>query len=262
MGIALALLTLLGCSGDAPPASAPPAPVAAPVEPATAAAITPRVPSSTDKRFAARHILVTWQGSVGALPNVTRTRDEARARIDEVVNKLNGGADFAELAKAYSDDATGPRGGGLGGFATGTMVAPFEAALKALKVGERSDVVETPFGFHVIEREALREIHVEHLLVSWSGAATPPAGVTRTREEALARANEAHDKAGTTDAAWVQTVKAYSDAPLKDDAGDLGWMAPGQMADVLDKAAFDLDPGAISTVIETPQGFHVLRRVE
>lgn len=256
------LLLGLACSGEAPaPAQAPaaPTPVAAPAPAAPAAVV---IPSPSENRFAARHILVTWQGSVGALPNVTRTREEARARIEEALAKVNAGGDFAELAKAYSDDATGPRGGDLGGFGRGEMVAPFEAALAALKVGEVSAVVETPFGFHVIKREALREIHVEHLLVSFAGAANAPAGVTRTHDEAKARAEEALTKVGATDAEWAAAVRTYSDAPLKEDAGDLGWMTPGQMADVLDQAAFTLQPGAVSAVVETPVGFHVIRRVE
>lgn len=258
---------LSACSGttETPaPAAAPAAEPAAPVAPAPVAPVTVRVPSTTTKRLAARHILVAWQGAVGALPNVSRSRDEAKARIDEVIAKLNSGADFGDMAKAYSDDATGPRGGELGGFDAGTMVAPFEDAVRALKPGETSGIVETPFGFHVIQRENLREIHVAHLMVSWLGAPNAPAGVTRTHEEARARAAECHDKAvsGATDEAWAAAVKACSDAPLKDDAGDLGWMAPGQMADALDAAAFALDPGAVSAVIETPVGFHVLRRVE
>ncbi len=256
-------LLLSGCSGDtsANVAPTPSTPDAAPSTPAAAppAAVTVRVPSTTEKRFAARHILVTWQGAIGALPNITRTRDEAKTRIDEVIAKLKGGADFADMAKAYSDDSTGPRGGDLGGFMAGAMVAPFEEAVKALKPGETSGIVETPFGFHVIQREVLKEIHVAHLLVSYTGAASVPAGVTRTKDEARARAAEAHEK-GATD--WAGTVKAYSDSPAKTDAGDLGWMAPGQMADVLDKAAFDLDPGAESAVIETPVGFHVIKRIE
>ena len=110
--------------------------------------------------------------------------------------------------------------------------------------------------------------HVAHLLVSWAGAANAPKGVTRTKEEARIRASEAHDKAAAAAVAtqdssvWTGVVSSYSDSPLKDDGGDLGWMAPGQMADVLDKAAFDLNLGAVSSVIETPVGFHLLRRVE
>jgi hypothetical protein len=259
-GLAVVLIT--GCSGEEKPVVAP---IVEPgAEPAAVAEVAVRVPSTTEHRFAARHILISWQGAVGALPNVSRTRDEARARAGEVAAKIKSGSDFAELAKAYSDDSTGPRGGSLGGFEAGTMVAPFEAAIKTLKVGEVSGLVETPFGFHLIKREALTEIHVAHLLVSWAGAANAPKGVTRSKEEARARATEAHDKAlATPDSnAWIDVVRGYSDAPLKDDGGDLGWMAPGQMADVLDKAAFDLDAGAVSTVIETPVGFHVLRRLE
>ena len=108
----------------------------------------------------------------------------------------------------------------------------------------------------------LAAIHVEHLLVSFAGAVNAPAGVTRTHDEAKARAEEALTKVGATDAEWAAAVRTYSDAPLKEDAGDIGWMTPGQMADVLDKAAFTLQPGAVSAVVETPVGFHVMRRVE
>lgn len=257
------LALLVACSGAetptppveaaAPPAASPPAADAPPAG--------PRVPADSTHRFAARHILVAYQGAVGALPNVTRSREEARARIDEVVTRLHGGADFAELARAYSDDSTGPRGGALGGFESGTMVAPFESAVKALKVGEVSAPIETPFGFHVIERQPLTEIHAAHLLVTWAGAPGAPAGVSRSRVEAEARAQEAAQKA-TSGMSWTDLVAAYSDAPLKNDGGDLGWMAPGQMADALDHAAFDLAPGATSAVIETPVGFHLIRRLE
>ncbi len=257
------LLLLLACSGEPEPTpTTPPVVATAPVVAPVVEEVTVRVPSTTDSRFAARHILVSWQGAVGALPNVARSREEARARIEEVIGKLDAGGDFGELAKAYSDDATGPRGGSLGGFEAGTMVAPFEAAVKALSVGQRSGVVETPFGFHLILREPLREIHVAHLLVSWAGTSNAPATITRTRAEAEARAQEALAKATASPKAWADAVRAYSDAPLQDDGGDMGWMAPGQMADVLDKASFDLDPGAVSAVVETPHGFHILRRVE
>jgi parvulin-like peptidyl-prolyl isomerase len=101
----------------------------------------------------ARHILVMHTLSKSKPPNVTRTRDEARKRIDEVLTKLRAGVTFEELVNTYSDEpGANERHGDLGVFDRAQMVKPFADAAFALKVGEVSQVVETPFGFHVIKR--------------------------------------------------------------------------------------------------------------
>jgi peptidyl-prolyl cis-trans isomerase SurA len=262
---ALPLLFLFACGGDevAEPPPAPPAaaPVGTAAAPAAPAADLPRVPSSSKARFAASHVLVSYAGAVGALPTVTRTKEDARTRAAEARARIAGGEAFAEVAKAYSDDSSGSRGGSLGGFDRGTMVAPFEAALDALAPGEVSELVETQFGYHVILREPLKEIRAKHLLVSWSGAERAPPGVSRKKDDARARVDEAVGRLAAGEA-WDEVVRAYSDGPMKDDGGDLGWFAKGQLAEPLDAAAFDLDVGATSVAIETPRGFHLIHRVE
>jgi peptidyl-prolyl cis-trans isomerase SurA len=261
--VRLALLALLACDGDEPakPAEAPPPTEAAATAPAAPAVEMPRVPTQTTKRAAASHVLVAYAGAVNALPNVSRTREEARARAEEARRKLLAGQPFADVAMAYSDDPTGPRGGYLGGFDDGTMVKPFEDAVKALDVGELSEVIETAFGFHVIRREPLAEVRASHLVVSWAGAPGASAGVARDKEAARTRAEEALAKlkAGGD---WAEVVRTYSDGPMKEDAGDLGWFGRNQLAPQLDAAAFDLAPGDTSAIVETPRGFHILKRVE
>lgn len=268
--LALPLLAALSaCTGE--PGEVPPeVPTVPPTVPPVGAAVAPtptptdagpRVPATTTSRLAASHVLVSYAGAVSALPNVSRSKDEARARAEEARAKLAAGADFAEIARSYSDDSTGPRGGSLGGFTKGTMVEPFEKAVEALAPGQLSDLVETPFGYHVIRRDALLEVHAKHLLVSWAGAERAPAGVSRTKEAAKARVDEVAAKLAAGEA-WNDLVRKYSDGPLKEDGGDLGWFAKGQLAEPLDSVAFDLDIGAASAVIETPRGFHLIQRVE
>jgi len=57
-------------------------------------------------------------------------------------------------------------------------------------------------------------------------------------------------------------VRKYSDGPLKEDSGDLGWFGRNQLAPALDTAAFGLGVGQVTPPIETPSGFHVLKRME
>jgi parvulin-like peptidyl-prolyl isomerase len=127
--------------------SAPAMPSAKPTPPAPTAAATPPPPV---EMVTASHILVSWKGSARSAQ--TRTKDEARARIGEVVAKLKGGGDFAKLAKEYGEDSTKERGGDLGSFSRTQMVKPFADAAFALKPGETSGIVETDFGYHVIKR--------------------------------------------------------------------------------------------------------------
>jgi peptidyl-prolyl cis-trans isomerase C len=107
------------------------------------------VQAAYDKEFAdfegaeeinARHILV---------------KDKAEA--EAIIAELDGGADFAELAREKSTGPSGPNGGSLGYFAKGQMVPPFEAAAFALEPGTYTkEPVETQFGWHVIKLEDKR----------------------------------------------------------------------------------------------------------
>lgn len=88
----------------------------------------------------------------------------ARARIDKLLARVRAGEDFAALAKAHSEDGSKADGGDLGFFERGRMVPPFEQAAFSLKPGEISDVVTTPFGYHIIkvtERKAASTVPYE-----------------------------------------------------------------------------------------------------
>ncbi len=96
------------------------------------------------------HIMVSWEGawrSESAL-----SRDAARARIEEAARRLEAGEDFAALARSLSEDPSAQEGGRLGAIAPGQTVPAFEEAVFALEPGERSGVVETPYGFHLVVR--------------------------------------------------------------------------------------------------------------
>jgi parvulin-like peptidyl-prolyl isomerase len=97
-------------------------------------------------------VLIRFAGARNAPPELTRTRDEARAAIDVVRAELLGGADFADLARERSEDGSAERGGDVGTLGRGRMAEAYELAAFALAENELSVVVETEFGFHVIQR--------------------------------------------------------------------------------------------------------------
>lgn len=77
-------------------------------------------------------------------------RDSIRSQMEGILARVRAGESFEELARTYSQDGSAASGGSLGDFTRGDMVRPFEEAAFALEEGEVSDVVETPFGLHII----------------------------------------------------------------------------------------------------------------
>lgn len=87
------------------------------------------------------------QNEIRASHILVKTEEEAKA----IIEQLEGGADFAEIAKEKSTDGAAAQGGDLGYFGPGRMVPEFEQAVFALEVGQHSkEPVQTQFGFHVI----------------------------------------------------------------------------------------------------------------
>lgn len=102
----------------------------------------------------ASHILIRYAGALRTTPDVTRSKEEARKLAEQVVKKLENGADWTVTANEYTEDPSGKGNGGrLGTFPKGRMVPEFDTQVFALAPGAISGVVETGFGFHVIKRE-------------------------------------------------------------------------------------------------------------
>jgi parvulin-like peptidyl-prolyl isomerase len=155
----LLVLIVAGCEDKpapgpavAPPSATPAAP--APSPPAPAASSAAPAEQAPPDAVAAQHILIAYRGAKNAPKDVKRVKADAKKLADEIVQKARGGADFSALVQQYSEDpGSKERMGSLGKFRhDAPFVKPFIDAAFALKVGQVSDAVETPFGFHVIKR--------------------------------------------------------------------------------------------------------------
>jgi parvulin-like peptidyl-prolyl isomerase len=103
-------------------------------------------------------------------------------------------------------------------------------------------------------------VTAQHLLVAYKGAAGASAKITRTKDQAKKRAEEARDKA-RSGADFSELVAQYSDDPgAAASRGNLGKFTPDKMVKPFSDAAFALAVGATSDVVETKFGFHVIKR--
>jgi peptidyl-prolyl cis-trans isomerase C len=99
-----------------------------------------------DDSVHASHILIRTPENADAA-----AKAKAKSQADGLLAQITKGADFAGLAKQFSQDpGSAPNGGDLGFFSKGQMVPAFEQAAFSLKPGQTSGVVETPFGYHII----------------------------------------------------------------------------------------------------------------
>lgn len=110
----------------------------------------------TPERVKVRHILIKTQGKP------KQDIPKLKAKAEDILNQLHHGADFAELAKKNSEDpGSAEKGGELGWIVRGQTVPAFEKTAFGLKPGELSGVVETEYGYHIIQMEDKQAAHTE-----------------------------------------------------------------------------------------------------
>lgn len=200
----------------------------------------------TPEEVRASHILLKTEG---------KNEAEVRARAEDILKRAKAGEDFATLARQYSEDESNAgNGGDLNYFPRGAMVPEFEEVAFRLKPGEISDLVTTPFGFHIIKvvdhRQAttrpLEEVRSEiEEQLKWQQA--------QTRAEEQAKAIEAQVKT----AADLDRVAAErglqvqeTEMLLRDDPIDGLGPAPEVSAQ-----AFQLEQGVVSPALRVARGW-------
>src|SRR5881397_3723262 len=199
----------------------------------------------------ARHILIKVAADAGA-----DAKAAARKKAEELLAKVKAGADFAALAKESSEDpGSAAKGGDLGLFLRGRMTPAFEEAAFALQAGGVSDVVETPFGFHVIKVEEHRPGGVKPLEAVHDEIAD---SLKQQRSLALARKQAEEDRrkiARGTPFAEALAGRTIEETPPFAKGAEV----PGvERAPGFAESAFALREGEVSDLIESPDAIYLL----
>ena len=212
-----------------------------------------------------QHILVQYTGSLRAPEGVTQTKEEARRRAMEVIARVTNGESFDDLVKEYTNEPGGAeRSGDLGTISSGILLPELEQTLRALKVGEiTKQPVQTAFGFHVIRRlPPERKIVVRHILVSYTGAVRAKVGLNRTKQQARARVEKIADEL-IEGASFEELARTSSDDVATAAKGGLiGELRGGLTVPAFESAAYALEVGEVSPILETVFGYHVIQRVK
>lgn len=206
-----------------------------------------------EKQVKVRHILfkLAQDASEGEEKKV-------RERALSVLKKARDGEDFANLAKAYSEDPSKEQGGDLGYFSSGEMVKPFEDTAFKMKKGEISDPVRTPFGYHIIKVEEIKEARAKSL--------------EDVREQIAKLLNQM----GRMDLAHEKALSLMDQMPYQGDlrpfaterqltAGQTGYFSQGESIpeiggdEKLLQSLFSLKKNEVSEVIEVEGKFYVFQ---
>lgn len=172
-----------------------------------------------------------------------------RQRIDSIRQAVINGADFLELAEKLTVDPSYPRNKGHYGWVrSGVYPVEFESAAWSTPVGQVSEVITTPYGYHLVKvlnrRPAAGEVHASHILV-----------------DSQEKADSIYSmlKNGADFAELAQTNSTCGSAPQ---GGDLGWFGRGQMVPEFETVAYELADGNISEPFKTRFGWHIVKKHE
>jgi peptidyl-prolyl cis-trans isomerase D len=207
-----------------------------------------------EQEVRARHILFRVKDDASEA-EIAKAREEG----ERVLAELKQGKDFAEFARKFSQDPTAAENGGdLGFFTRGRMVPEFSDAAFSLKPGDISDLVSTPFGFHIIKVEEVRP------------AKTTPLEEVRGEIELRVKKEKTRDIANRKARSLADSAYAQKDINKAVQMMNLqltgvgAWVSQGNMLPELggvpvqsQKQLFALAEKGVSDVLEVPRGFLV-----
>lgn len=191
--------------------------------------------------------------------------ERQRARADDLMKQLRGGADFARLAAAYSDASDALSGGSLGMRRADRLPQLFVDAVQKLETGGLA-LVRSPNGFHVLKLVSRRDAggamseapvvqtRVRHILIRTSELVTE-SEATKRLQQIRRRIVEGKEN-------FADLARQYSADGSAGRGGDLGLIYPGDTVPEFERAMNALQPGQISEPVRSPFGLHLIEVTE
>lgn len=186
---------------------------------------------------------------------------EARERAERVVREVNGGLSFQQAAIKYSEGQQALEGGDLGWRRYEEVPSAFVDLVAGMKVGEVSQPVRGPSGFHIIRiadqrsdtsAKAVPEFKASHIVVRPSEL--------QTEEQASARIKKLREQA-IAGADFAELARKFSeDDTTANLGGDLGWFVAGEYGKRVTEVVESLKNGEISEPFRTDMGWHLIKR--
>lgn len=224
----------------------------------------PKKPSVEPIESVVRSILVSYAGAEGT--KSSRSKKAAKKRAEYIAAAARKvGADFEALAKKVSDEKTESRDKPCS-YHRGPMEADttiLDAAL-ALGVGQVSDPVETKEGYWILDRIEPEEYSTAHILIQFAGAKLTKPAMKRKKADAQKFAEKLAKQAKTGKEPFFVIAGRHSDSPSKTRGGVIAPIRPGELIPGFEpylEAVKKLKDNEVSGVVETPYGFHILKRL-
>lgn len=208
---------------------------------------------SEGEEFHLAHILVVVPEQASAAKI-----QAARERAEQALSKLNGGADFAQVAASISDAKDALKGGDLGWRSGDTIPPLFMNVLQNMKPGQTSAVLRSSSGFHILKLLAKRsanapvvvtETHARHILIKTSEI-MPEAEAKKRIMEIKQRIEAGAD--------FAEQAKRFSQDGSAQQGGDLGWLSPGETVPEFEAEMNKLKPGQMG-VVQSQFGWHLIQ---
>lgn len=203
------------------------------------------------------HILVVVPEN--ASPEQIQAR---RARAEQAYAQLKSGADFRQVAVAFSEAPDALQGGVMGWRQSSRLPALFTEALKPLRAGEVSSILRSANGFHILRLNDKRgggapvivqQTHARHILLKTNELVSE----SEARSRLLALKERLENKGD-----FGALARAHSEDASATKGGDLGWLSPGDTVPEFERAMNTLKPGEVSPPVQTPFGWHLIQVVE